>query len=383
MDARMDRTRFLVRPRPRGRRLFPRLCAAALAAAALAGGAGQAGAAVSISREVERTGDRRDDANFPLWISRKDCLEENDLAFTLTLREFSTNDTLSIWVSGTLDCTQYSNRDTGTRCKEVLSVSNLDDTMDIRVPVRKIAEALGAEGCNSAAASTGALPLVIYFMRLRSPDEDATDVARWEQTKVDLQGPLPPNDVEARSGDGRLLVAFRQNEDEDVQGYYFYCDDAGQSSVDAAGAGGGGDGGGQGTAGGAGDAACSSVKLVPGQVPDGLTPCGDVGKADQGSAGGLTNGKRYVVGVAAYDGVGNAGPLSALACGTPVAVDGFFEKYREAGGQAGGGFCSVGGPVGAGRWVSWPLGALAAGAALGLWRRGRRRRARSVTQESE
>ncbi|WP_438019300.1 hypothetical protein WMF18_09605 [Sorangium sp. So ce315] len=375
----MDRTRFLVRPRPRGRRLFPRLCAAALAAAALAGSAGQAGAAVSISREVERTGDRRDDANFPLWISRKDCLEENDLAFTLTLRDFSTNDTLSIWASGTLDCTQYSNRDTGTRCKEVLSVSNLDDTMDIRVPVRKIAEALGAEGCNSAAASTGALPLVIYFMRLRSPDEDATDVAKWDQTKVDLQGPLPPGDIEARSGDGRLLVAFRQNEDEDVQGYYFYCDDAGQSSVDAAGAGGGG----QGTAGGAGDPACSSAKLVPGQVPDGLDPCGDVGKADQGSAGGLTNGKRYVVGVAAYDGVGNAGPLSALACGTPVAVDGFFEKYREAGGQAGGGFCSVGGPVGAGRWVSWPLGALAAGAALGWWRRGRRRGARSVTQESE
>ncbi|WP_437638344.1 hypothetical protein [Sorangium sp. So ce854] len=372
-----------MRPRPRGRRLLPRLCAAALAAAALAGVAGQAGATVTISRDVERTGDRRDDANFPLWISRKDCLEDNDLAFTLTLREFSTNDTLSIWVSGTLDCTQYSNRDTGTRCKEVLSVSNLDDTMPIRVPVRKIAEALGAEGCNSTAASTGALPLVIYFMRLRSPDEDATDVARWEQTKVDLRGPLPPGDVEARSGDGRLLVTFKPNEDEDVQGYYFYCDDAGQSSGDAAGAGGGGDGGGQGTAGGAGDSACSSAKLVPGQVPDGLDPCGDVGKADQGSAGNLTNGERSAVAVAAYDIVGNAGPLSALACGTPVAVDGFFEKYREAGGQAGGGFCSVGGPVGAGRWVSWPLGALAAGAALGLWRRGRRRGARSVTQESE
>ncbi|WP_437959306.1 hypothetical protein WME76_06395 [Sorangium sp. So ce119] len=376
----MDTTRFLVRLRPRGRRLLPRLCAAAFAAAALAGGARQAAATVTISKDVERTKTERQDAEFPLWISRQDCIEDNDLAFTLTLQGFSANDTLAVWVSESLDCTLYSNRDTGMRCREVLSRSNLDDTMDITLPVKQIAAALGAEGCDSTRASTGAVAVTLYFMRLESLDADATDVAKWEQTKMDLQGPKPPTGIEARAGDGRLLVDFTQNEDEDVLGYYFYCDEGGQSS---AGAGGGGDGGsgGQGTGGGAGSSGCQSSRLVPGEIPE-VAPCGKVGKANRGSAEGLTNGNSYVVGVAAYDAVGNAGPLSALACGTPVEVDGFFEKYREAGGQAGGGFCSVEGPVGAGSWVSWPLGAVTAGAALGLWRRSRRRRARPVTQES-
>lgn len=375
----MDTTRFLVRLRPRGRRLLPRLCAAAFAAAALAGGARQAAATVTISKDVERTKTERDDAEFPLWISRQDCLEDNDLAFTLTLQGFSTNDTLAVWVSESQDCTLYSNRDTNTRCRQVLSVSNLDDTMEITLPVKQIAAALGAEGCESTRTSTGAVTVTLYFMRLQSLDADATDVAKWEQTKMDLQGPKPPTGIEARAGDGRLLVDFTQNEDEDVLGYYFYCDEGGQSS---AGAGDGGGGGGQGTAGGAGSSGCQSSLLVPGEIPAIRDQCGKVGKANRGAAEGLTNGSSYVVGVAAYDAVGNAGPLSALACGTPIEVDGFFEKYREAGGQAGGGFCSVEGPVGAGSWVSWPLGAVTAGAALGLWRRSRRRRARSATQES-
>ncbi|WP_438028384.1 hypothetical protein [Sorangium sp. So ce233] len=386
----MDTTRFLVRLRPRGRRLLPRLCAAALAAAALAGGARQARATVSISKDVERTKIQRPDAEYPLWISRQDCIDNNDLAFTLTLQGFSTNDTLAVWVSESLDCTLYSNRDTGTRCRQVLSVSNLDDTMPITLPVKEIAAALGAEGCESTRTSTGAVPVTIYFMRLVSLDADAEDFVKWEQTRMDLQGPKPPRDIEARAGDGRLLVDYSQNEDEDVLGYYFYCDAGGQSSADASGAGGGsgggGDGaggaGGQGAVGGAADPGCQSSSLIPGEIPDAAYQCGKVGKANSGAAEGLTNGNPYVVGVAAYDGVGNAGPLSALACGTPTEVDGFFEKYREAGGQAGGGFCSVEGPVGAGSWVSWPLGAVTAGAALGLWRRSRRRRGRSVTQES-
>ncbi|WP_437736268.1 hypothetical protein [Sorangium sp. So ce1335] len=370
----MDRTRFLVRLRPRGRRLLPRLCAAALAAAALAGGADEAWATVTISRDVERTKLQRQDAEFPLWISRQDCLDDNDLAFTLTLQDFSTNDTLAVWVSESLDCTLYSNRDTGTRCRQVLSVSNLDETMPITLSVKEIAAALGAEECNSTRTSTGAVPVTIYFMRLQSLDADATDVAKWDQTRMDLQGPLPPGDIEARSGDGRLLVDFTPNDDEDVQGYYFFCEEGGQSSAGA---------GGEGTAGGAGDSGCQASRLVPGEIPNLDDQCGKVGRAGSGSAEDLTNGRSYVVGVAAYDGVGNAGPLSALACGTPTEVEGFFEKYREAGGKAGGGFCSIEGPVGAGRWVSWPLGALAAGAALGLLRRSRRRGARSVTQESE
>ncbi|WP_437800978.1 hypothetical protein [Sorangium sp. So ce693] len=408
----MDTTRYLVRPRPRGRRHLPRLCAVALAAAALAGGARQAGATVTISTDVKRTELQRPDAQYPLWISREDCVTNNDLEFTLTLSGFSTSDTLAVWVSESLDCLAYSNRDTGTRCKQVSAQSNLDDTMVVKVSAKAIAEALGAEGCDSTRASTGAVPLNIYFLRLESSDQDNPDSAKWDTTKMDLQGPKPPTGVVAHPGDGRLLVDYTQNEDEDVQGYYLYCDDGGQSAAASSGSGGSGSGGGAAgggdgaggagggaTSGGAtsgggttsgGSSGCQSSLLVSGEIPDSKYQCGSVGRASRGEATeGVVNGKSYVVGVAAYDQVGNAGPLSALSCATATDVDGFFEQYRDAGGQAGGGFCSIEGPVGAGRWAAAPLAAVAAGAALGLWRRSRRRRrhahahARSFTQESE
>ncbi|WP_437319538.1 hypothetical protein [Sorangium sp. So ce385] len=393
----MDTTRTLVRPRPRGRRHLARLCAAALAAAALAGGARRAEATVTISTDVDRTGDRRQDAQNPLWISREDCLTDNDLRFTVTLSDFSTSQTLEVWVSESQDCTLYSNRDTGTRCRRIQTVSPLDDTMEIELSSKEIAAALGAEECEGTRSSTGAVSVTMYFMRLESLDEDGPDHAKWESTKLDLQGPKPPTEVEAHPGDGRLLVDFKQNEDEDVEGYYLYCDGGGQSSPGAGGAGAGGGDGGAGEAGGGngggttgdGSSGCGASRLVPGEVPETALRCGKVGKANRGEAAkfddgaAIANGTSYVVGVAAYDLVGNAGPLSELSCATPIEVDGFFEKYREAGGQAGGGFCSVGGPVGAGRWVSAPLGVVVAGAALGLWRRSRRRRARSITQESQ
>ncbi|XXX80052.1 hypothetical protein WMF30_14885 [Sorangium sp. So ce134] len=403
----MDTTRYLVRHRPRRGRLLPRLCAAALAAAALAGGARRADATVTISTDVERTGVERRDAENPLWISREDCLTDNDLHFTVTLTGFSTSQALEVWVSESQDCTLYSNRDTGTRCRKVWEGSPLDDTMEVTLSAKRIAEELGAPNCESTRASTGAVPVVMYFMRLESNDQDGPDHAKWETTKMDLQGPKPPTGVEAHPGDGRLLVDFDQNEDEDVEGYYLYCEGEGQASAGAGEAGaGGGDGGAGATTGGSdggagatsggsgggptggGSSGCGASRLVPGEVPDTALRCGKVGKASRGEAAkfesgeALANGKSYVVGVAAYDLVGNAGPLSELSCATPVDVDGFFEKYREAGGKAGGGFCSVEGPVGAGRWVSAPLGVIVAGAALGLWRRSRRR-ARSIAQESQ
>jgi hypothetical protein len=56
----------------------------------------------------------------------------------------------------------------------------------------------------------------------------------------------------------------------------------------------------------------------------------------------LDNGVAYAVAVASEDDVGNVGVLSELACGTPKEVTGFYEAYRAAGGEAGGGFCTFG-----------------------------------------
>jgi len=57
--------------------------------------------------------------------------------------------------------------------------------------------------------------------------------------------------------------------------------------------------------------------------------------------------------------------LSGLACGTPRDVTGFYEAYTEAGGQAGGGYCTFAPAHRDALWTGAAL-LLAAGA---FWRR--------------
>jgi hypothetical protein len=54
----------------------------------------------------------------------------------------------------------------------------------------------------------------------------------------------------------------------------------------------------------------------------------------------LDNNFPWAVAVAAEDSVNNIGNLSNLACGIPKDIRGFYEAYRQAGGEAGGGYCS-------------------------------------------
>lgn len=86
---------------------------------------------------------------------------------------------------------------------------------------------------------------------------------------------------------------------------------------------------------------------------------------------GLQNGFTYTIAVAAVDRSLNVGPVSSEVCDFPAPVDDFWKKYRDAGGQAGGGFCAleaVGTPVG-----SWVAVVSCAAAALALARRRRSR----------
>jgi hypothetical protein len=64
-----------------------------------------------------------------------------------------------------------------------------------------------------------------------------------------------------------------------------------------------------------------------------------------GDAGPLINGHQYAVAVAAYDDDQNVGILSNLGCQTPEPVVDFWDKYKDDGGLAGGGFCALKAPA--------------------------------------
>jgi hypothetical protein len=291
-----------------------------------------------------------------------------------------------------------------------------------------------AANCDPTSSATSPIQLTLYFMLISGTSTAGTTVAQWS-TKYDLVGPSPPTGVGVGVGGTMLKVSWNANADTDVSGYTFFCDpppgvipsgvtyfeagpgaggapgsggaagapaaggaapdvdaatDADTDASDAAGPTGAGGStldaatdssstaGAAGAAGStAGNSCTMSLALTAGQVPsaDALArnQCGTVGKADTSfRIVGLTDYQQYAVAVAATDAVGNVGPLSLVACGTPQPIVGFLEAYRTAGGTAGGDSCEMGWPAGRShsRWIVLLAGA----AVMALILRARRRR---------
>jgi uncharacterized protein (TIGR03382 family) len=95
-------------------------------------------------------------------------------------------------------------------------------------------------------------------------------------------------------------------------------------------------------------AVLSGRVLAPGERPaQSVTSAttADVQKTDDGSS--LQNGVSYDLAVRGNDVYGNTSAISAPTPGTPVQIDDFYNRYRNAGGQAaGGGGCAAGGDAG-------------------------------------
>jgi hypothetical protein len=146
-----------------------------------------------------------------------------------------------------------------------------------------------------------------------------------------------------------------------------------------------------GSSGGGSGAACSSAVLVPKSststssgeggtqnvgpptVIDPVYLCGETTGATASSANvaNLRNNTSYAIAVAAYDSYGNAGLLAGPTCGTPEQTDDFWDRYRAAGGGAGGSFCALDGPgLPASTAAVWLAGV---GLAMVIVRRRRRR----------
>ena len=91
----------------------------------------------------------------------------------------------------------------------------------------------------------------------------------------------------------------------------------------------------------------------------------------------LQNGIPYAVGIASVDKRGNASPIEEVALQAPIPTRDFYKSYREAGGEAEGGFCAIAGRSAAdeGRAPTRALAAAVLGPLLMLaLRRTRRRR---------
>ncbi|HEY8947124.1 MAG TPA: hypothetical protein VIM73_22930 [Polyangiaceae bacterium] len=344
---------------------------------------------VALSGEIRR-GDEREAGLAEDTIGYSDCVRNEQLEAPLTLSQ-TQGYTLQVWAGLSSECDDNDQRDQQVTNRRCWLVWSGDPTNLVTLPVRSIlqpveGETTTADRCEQEEEGS----LTLFFL----PFEGSNAVGTGAEVafKYDLKGPRAPNLTGIGVGEETLYPKWDVESTTDIIGYRVYCEAAGPytggasstggssstagaggtSGAATAGAGGtsgaataGADGieaGVGGTSGNGGasnagsgnasanggaeeepDDGCTAPTLRPGVRPPAALERGATSAtSDTAEATGLRNGVTYACGVAGYDDLDNVGVLSNLRCGRPVPVLDYYEAYRRAGGNAGGGFCAFG-----------------------------------------
>jgi hypothetical protein len=161
-------------------------------------------------------------------------------------------------------------------------------------------------------------------------------------TVYDLHGPTAPSGLVLGPGENVLLAQWTsQTVVKDFAGYRAYCYPTAGSEGDA---------GTSTAADGCPTLPTTLAGFAEGKIPDAAVQaqlCGSMSTTGNSfTLKNLKDGVSYAVAIAAVDDAGNTGALSKVACLAPQPTNDFYDAYRGAGGQAGGGFCTLGAPRG-------------------------------------
>lgn len=353
--------------------------------------AGSAAAQVQLNGAPIHSGTNHPNNASPLMISQADC--NDPTTFTFAVTGLTAQKTLSVWASSQGgDCTQQSQRNPGSTqtCYEVMPAFIPTEPPSASIALASSAivggsgsgGASGVSGCDDSTAGDAPRTLVLYFL-IDEASGDVTDSVTYD-IDFDLRGPPPPTNLAPSTFDESVLLVKYCSPagTTDVAGYKLYCDPSGatgdvSSSADpvctststsattstTTTSGAGGSSGTSGVGGSSTDASvsasssvasssasggetstCTSSAFSAGQAADNLVECATVSglTAVSAQAPGFTVGTLGAVAIAAFDNVGNLGPLSTVVCGQTEEVTDFFEDYRNSGGTAGDGcYCGV------------------------------------------
>lgn len=262
----------------------------------------------------------------PEVVSQDDCASTS---LELTVTGATAGQVVSVWVSEAADCTAAAERDAGSCVDTGLRFNGSGDVnTTTTVAYRDLLEAFDdVTDCRDAAGEDEGRTLQVFLL----VDVDANDTTNFATlsaiTGFDLVGPPPISIVAAAPQEDALVLSFSGPLDAGATGFQIFAEPADSS-------------------------ACTAPNLTAGDVP-----AAALAVAQRNGSGvddlevSLEADVRFAVGVAAVDPLGNRGPLSPLACATPLA----FAALDSTGG------CAVGGQrdeAPSGWWVA-PLALLA------------------------
>jgi hypothetical protein len=294
----------------------------------------------------------------PEGVSLQDCLDNQSIQFPLVLSNFEPGAILQAWASTGADCSDQTQRTSVDRLCWYLNASLSASTNPIfTIPVRQImagalAPTTPADPATDAiCGQVGRTPISVEFLYFSPTNLSLATTSTTSSVTVNTVGPAAPTGLSHLPGNTRIKVswdAIGEGGTVLMTGVKVYCD---QNQPLAA----------------TDDAAaqdCYSPNFVnadgtvilPDKDFDAKYMCGSL----VGSTGSsviarsvdghpLVNGTTYAVAVAATDDFNNVGPLSDVQCEWPEVTTDFWEDYKDAGGGAGGGYCTtgnVGSPIG-------------------------------------
>jgi MYXO-CTERM domain-containing protein len=243
----------------------------------------------------------------PFRFGKAQCDNNIAVAFTFDLGTDFVGQTVSLRATDKADCTTGTNDKTYTYPTATNSISiNVQDFL-LRSP----------NGCSTA--STSATPGVAYLCVSFPVTSLATTQTQFNAFPVNyaLQPPAAPIGLTAQPGDSHLRLNWSPgNPADSIATYDVFAVLSGRTLA-------------------AGEKPTQSVS----------TATADVQRTDDGAT--LQNGVSYDLAVRATDTYFNTSAISAPIAATPVQIDDFYNRYRNAGGQAaGGGGCAAGGEAG-------------------------------------
>ena len=172
----------------------------------------------------------------PYWVSRADCLAEDNFYFTVTLANYG-GLTLQVWAAnGGVDCQPVEQRQgTAAQCWNVYSAAAQVQVTTVKIKATDIvARAIPGmpppstavhDICTSTTTPKGQqLSLMFMFVSSGAQIAPGSTPQIWKDIGYDITAPSPPTNIKASPGETRLHMSWTQNQDSDTFLYQFYCD---------------------------------------------------------------------------------------------------------------------------------------------------------------
>lgn len=298
-------------------------------------------------------------------INRADCLDDSQ-RYQFALEGVPESaDAIEVWARGT-DASCASPEERKSSCFRVArwalgGTMELDNASIVQAMEKKASVDTKVDPKQLCNKTDHMVPAAVHLHVMAFSGSDVVGYSSSGESKpaeidyvtlYDIGGPPAPTGLTLGAGESLLTAKFTapSTTPKDFLKYRAFCFRGAAAPTSDAGADGG-------NADAASDAGADAGKKAVSKCPDGhpfhpgAFPTSDLDAYACGESStvageivldGVQNEVPYAVAIAAVDKQGNTGILSEVACETPRATNSFWDNYNAAGGQAGGGYCSLG-----------------------------------------